>query len=154
MTEKQLKLLDFILPRLSEIYPNGSSLSSLTHEYKKQTNIKFDYKEKTHLINLYNYEYFEYNDSTIDYIIITPDFKDKIDKNGSLSEILNKQNNSELEKQKYEDELKKLQIENARLTNLNLKLQNKHLRRYVIYAIIGFIAGAIVTNWKEILSSF
>ncbi len=37
MTKKQLKLLDFILPKLSEIYPNSASLSSLVREYNKQT---------------------------------------------------------------------------------------------------------------------
>ena len=151
MTEKQLKLLDFILPRLSEIYPNSSSLSSLTHEYKKQSGIEFDYKEEKHIIDLYNYQYFEFNEITNDYIKITPEYKEIIDRHGSLTNYLKEQNDIEKENQKFDDELKMLQVENARLENENLKLQNKHLRRYILYAIVGFIAGVIVTNWKEIL---
>ncbi len=151
MTEKHLRLLDFVLPKLSEIYPNSTGLSSLTHEYKKQTNIKFDYKEEKHIIELYDYLYFEYDSNTNDFIKITPEYKEIIDSYGSLTNYLTEQVNIEKENQKYDDDLKKLQIENARLQNENLKLQNRHLKRYIVYAIIGFIVGVIATNWKEIL---
>ena len=151
MTEKQLRLLDFVLPKLSEIYPESSSLSSLTHEYKKKTDIKFEYKEEKHIIELYDNLYFEYNSITNNYIKITPEYKEIIDRCGSLSNYLTEQENIDKENQKIDNELNILQIENARLQNENLKLQNKHLKRYILYAVIGFVAGVIVTNWKEII---
>jgi hypothetical protein len=43
------------------------------------------------------------------------------------------------------------ELEIQRLTIENLKLQNKQLKRTVLYSIIGFIMGGIITNLKDIL---
>lgn len=44
------------------------------------------------------------------------------------------------------------QTEIDKLTIENLKLQNKQIRNYVFYSIVAFLAGAILTNYKEIWS--
>lgn len=44
------------------------------------------------------------------------------------------------------------QSEIDRLTIENLELQNRQLRRYVIYSIVGFMAGAFVSNLNEIIA--
>lgn len=36
------------------------------------------------------------------------------------------------------------------LTISNLKLQNKHLSRYIFYSIISFVLGVVISNLKEI----
>lgn len=41
-----------------------------------------------------------------------------------------------------------------KLTFDNLRLQNKNLRRTILYAIIGFISGLILTNAKDLLIYF
>ena len=43
------------------------------------------------------------------------------------------------------------ELEIQRLTIENLELQNKQLKRTVLYSIIGFIMGGIITNLKDIL---
>jgi hypothetical protein len=43
------------------------------------------------------------------------------------------------------------ELEIQRLTIENLQLQNRQLKRTVLYSIIGFIMGGIVTNLKDIL---
>lgn len=55
-------------------------------------------------------------------------------------------------KELLELELTKLSIKVAELNAENLKLQNRQLKRYVWYSIIGFIAGAAITNVKGIIS--
>ena len=42
------------------------------------------------------------------------------------------------------------QAEIDKLIIENLKLQNQQIKRYIIYSIVAFIAGAILTNYKEI----
>lgn len=44
------------------------------------------------------------------------------------------------------------EIKIAKLAETNLALQNKHLRTKMLFSVIGFILGVIVTNWKEILT--
>lgn len=36
------------------------------------------------------------------------------------------------------------------LTTENLRLQNRQMKRSILYSIIGFISGAILTNYKEL----
>jgi len=64
-------------------------------------------------------------------------------KNGGLTKIAN-----EIE---YQEMIKDKDNEIRDLTSKNLRLQNKQMKRAVLYSIIGFIAGAIVSNLKEIL---
>ena len=47
--------------------------------------------------------------------------------------------------------IKELELKIKELTVKNLELQNKQMKRTVLYSIIGFLAGAIVTNLKDIL---
>lgn len=61
---------------------------------------------------------------------------------------------AELGIEKYlsnKDSTEKLETEIQRLTIINLKLENRQLRLFVIYSIISFIAGGIITNLKDIL---
>ena len=53
---------------------------------------------------------------------------------------------------KKQDRLDGLEIKIKELTIKNLELENKQLKRYVLYSIISFIAGAIITNLKDILN--
>lgn len=46
------------------------------------------------------------------------------------------------------------QVEIDNLTIENLRLQNKQLKRNVAFSIIGFLAGAILTNLKDIVEYF
>lgn len=36
------------------------------------------------------------------------------------------------------------------LTTENLRLQNRQMKRSILYSIIGFISGAVLTNYKEL----
>lgn len=151
MSEKHLKLLDFILPKLSKIYDNSISLAKLTHEYKKETGIKFNYNEEKYFLDSYDCKYFEYIDGTNDHIKITPETKDIIDNNESLSEYLNQEIKQIQSEQIENHDLKKLQFDNLKLQNENLVLQNKQMKRYILYSAISFVSGAILTNIKDIL---
>lgn len=85
-----------------------------------------------------------YNDP---FIIVVPD--DGIStflKNGGLTKIAIDQEEQNLIRKKEEE------IRN--LTSENLKLQNKQLKRVIVYSIISFVAGAIVSNLEEILTVF
>jgi len=44
------------------------------------------------------------------------------------------------------------QSEIDNLTIENLRLQNKQMKRYILYSILGFIAGGILTNIKDIIN--
>tara|TARA_R110000823_G_C15647639_1_gene470606 strand:+ start:69 stop:527 length:459 start_codon:yes stop_codon:yes gene_type:complete len=57
----------------------------------------------------------------------------------------------EKETSKKENERQELKDEIDRLTKVNLELQNKQMKRYVVYSIIAFVLGAIITNVKDIL---
>jgi len=72
------------------------------------------------------------------YIANSPDIYD-IHKNG-IREYLNENNR-----------IKNLELKIKKLTAINVDLQNKQMKRFVLYAIISFVFGAIVTNLKDIL---
>lgn len=63
-------------------------------------------------------------------------------------ENISNNKNSEFQKEKVRQDLRD---EIDRLTKVNLELQNKQMKRYVVYSIIAFILGAIITNVKDIL---
>jgi hypothetical protein len=150
MTERNLEFLDYILLKLNENYPDGDSINSLAHKYKKDTGKIFDYKDQNHFQELYDNKYFT-NNGNGSYLVITAETKEKIDTYGSLSNYFEEENNLNQSNQKEDEELKKLQTDNLKLQNENLVLQNKHIKRYVLYALVSFIIGAIVTNIKDIL---
>lgn len=85
-----------------------------------------------------------YNDPFV--IVVPEDGIATFLKNGGLSKFAIDQEKLDTTKEK-DDEIRAL-------TAINLRLQNKQMRRAVLYSIIGFIAGAIATNLKDILKLF
>jgi len=65
----------------------------------------------------------------------------------SKTEKENKENDykKETERQNLKDEI-------DRLTKENLELQNRQLKRYILYSAIAFILGALITNIKDIIN--
>lgn len=57
---------------------------------------------------------------------------------------LEEQENIQVNEKELDKRIKKLTLE-------NLELSNKHKKRYILYSIIGFVCGAIVTNIKDII---
>lgn len=55
---------------------------------------------------------------------------------------------------KEKSRVEELDLKIKELIANNLHLQNKQLKRYVLYSIIGFVLGAIVTSLKDILILF
>ncbi len=51
---------------------------------------------------------------------------------------------------KYQQTIREQQEKIATLTEKNLSLQNRQLRRYIIYSIIGAISALILSNLKEV----
>ncbi len=51
---------------------------------------------------------------------------------------------------KYQQTIREQQEKIANLTEENISLQNRKLRRYIIYSIISAIFGAIASNLKEL----
>lgn len=150
MDEEHLKLLDFILPTLSEKYPDSIKIMDLTHQYKKSTGSKFNHKQVSFFVNTYDSIYFN-KSGQLDQLTITTKTKHIIDNFGSLTKYF-EENEKLIQKEKSSsDEITKLKTENLALQNKNLILQNKRLKRHVLYSIISFIAGAILTNIKDIL---
>ncbi|WP_179318002.1 hypothetical protein [Winogradskyella undariae] len=52
---------------------------------------------------------------------------------------------------KHQNKIKDKEREIIKLTAKNLRLQNKQMKRAVLYSIIGFLAGIISANLKDIL---
>ena len=74
--------------------------------------------------------------------------------NNGYAELKGSSNIQFLEKGiNYFDDFNIKELENKilNLTETNLNLQNTHFRRYILYSLISFIAGAILTNVKDIL---
>lgn len=46
-----------------------------------------------------------------------------------------------LKEASYRENYQALQLENVTLSNKNLMLSNSHLKKYVLYAIVGYLAG-------------
>lgn len=152
INKEDLKLLDFILIKLSDIYPDGKPIAKLLHQYEKENNIKnrIESSKAKYIEELYKYKYFEQVGDSFQ-VKIYPETKGIIDNYGSLSKYINEINNAELNKINEDNDLKKLTKYNLELQNEILTLQRKHLNRYVLYSIISFIIGAILTNVKDIL---
>ncbi|CAM4006806.1 hypothetical protein FLSI110296_08845 [Flavobacterium sinopsychrotolerans] len=53
---------------------------------------------------------------------------------------------------KEENRVEELDLKIKELTAINLNLQNKQLKRYILYSVISFVLGAISTNIEEILN--
>ena len=150
MTEKHLLFLDYLLPILSKC-SDGEFIGSIAHKYEKEFCISFDTDEIDHFESLYEYKYFTFPYSFNRTAKITPETKEIIDTYGSLIKYLNIIDESKAIEQARLDDKEKLEIKIAKLTEINLTLQNKQLKSKIWFSIIGFIIGVIATNWKEIL---
>jgi hypothetical protein len=87
MTEKELKFMDYLMPKLSETYPNHLSVSCINDYYKEETGINIDYREINILVDNYDGEYFD-KITPMGHVRITPKWKKIIDQYGSLSDFL------------------------------------------------------------------
>jgi hypothetical protein len=144
------EFLDFSLTKLNEVYPKGEQIRNLAFMYRDETGIWINDKEQSHFLELYNYLHFQQVGTTWTYKI-SADTKTIVDNYGTYSSYIRQLAISQLEKEKEENELKKLQTENLTLQNTLIELQTKQQKRYILYSSISFILGAIVTNGKEIL---
>ena len=76
---------------------------------------------------------------------------DKEKQESELDLKIKEKENLELSLLKYQNDIKDKEREIIDLTDKNLRLQNKQMKRTVLYSIIGFLSGVIVTNLKDIL---
>lgn len=137
MTEVQLKFADQCINTLLKSYPKPNRLSNFINESKFN-----DYEYIIHILerdkfiirNGVRYKITDYGHANID-------------KYGSYSNFISNANANQIESEQKEQ----LDTRIAELTEINLALQNKDLKIRMLYTIIGFILGAIVTNLKEIL---
>jgi len=60
----------------------------------------------------------------------------------------------ENENLEYQKSIRNLNNDIAKLTETNLKLQNKHLKKYILYSVISLIIGVLMANWREIIKLF
>jgi len=86
------------------------------------------------------------------YCIITRNGKNISENGGWLRhlEVEREKNEHEINKNSIEYDNLKLQKEVSLLTVENLKLQNRQMKRYVLYSIVGFVMGIVASNIKEI----
>ena len=105
-----------------------------------------------------SHQFIKNNDERIAIMELLENDHGYVSKKDSLSYVLknegwNFKSFSELENKDVKMmEKEQLEFEIIRLQRENLILNNRKLKRYVIYSIIGFILGAISTNLKEILT--
>ena len=55
---------------------------------------------------------------------------------------------------KEESRVEELDLKIKELTAINLNLQNKQLKRYILYSVISFVLGAVLTNFEMVLKFF
>lgn len=87
MTEKELKFMDYLMPKLSEKYPDHLSVSCVNDDYKEETGINIDWREINILVDACNGKYFV-KTTPNRHVRITPEWKEIIGQYGSLSEFL------------------------------------------------------------------
>ncbi|WP_159018037.1 hypothetical protein [Algibacter sp. L3A6] len=83
-------------------------------------------------------------------VYITQNGRNVLEHN-SWEDYIKSKNNAINESYEIEKERQEQKDEIDRLTKVNLELQNKQMKRYVVYSIIAFVLGAIITNVKDIL---
>ncbi|WP_319231665.1 hypothetical protein [Draconibacterium orientale] len=121
MIEKDLKFLDFILPILSDKYPDHISISELSRKYKKEKGVEIDYRELPIFVDNYNYEYFE-QVTQMRAIRITPEWKERIDIFGSVSLFIERVNEKIEEENNKQKEIEALNKKVSELSIINLGL--------------------------------
>ncbi|WP_417859521.1 hypothetical protein [Xanthomarina gelatinilytica] len=157
MEEKDIGKLDFLLNKMIEtdwlVTANDLHSNGYYDEYKDNTElIEKDFK---YLLSVFSSMGVGEVSMTADAEMVKPNAKAIIfHKNGGFIKYYSdlKENDSKVEiESKKETERQDLRDEIDRLTKVNLELQNKQMRRYVVYSIIAFMLGAIITNVKDIL---
>ena len=131
MKKEHLKLLDFILPILSEKFPNGEHLSTLTWTFKEKFDIEITNQERELFRKLYEYEYFE-SKGNVGMILIIPEIKEIIDKYGLLSNYIKEQVELIKKDNEVKDEERRLNLENLELQNENIKYQKTNRERQFV----------------------
>lgn len=71
--------------------------------------------------------------------------KEVVEKYGGWHKYLELKANHDKKLKQDEEEINRLNSEIAILTKENLTLQNRQLRNYITYSIIGFLTGAFLT---------
>ncbi|PHS63376.1 MAG: hypothetical protein COB12_09510 [Flavobacterium sp.] len=79
------------------------------------------------------------------------DLKNSDLKESNKSDLEVKNLKLENESFEYQKSIRKKEKKIKKLTSENLRLQNRQMKRVVLYSIIGFVAGAIISNLKDIL---
>jgi hypothetical protein len=150
MTNKELIFLDFILPILKDKYPDYFSVSDLNSMYKNQTGIDFGYRELSMFVDKYENIYFE-KVSKMRHLRILTDWIDILDNYDTLSKYLDFEDQKMKKEDEKQKEIESLDKKVRELTIKNLELQNRKLKREILFGIIGFFIAALITNWKDIL---
>ncbi len=148
MIEKDLKFLDFILPILSEMYPQNKSITYLSRQYGRETNIKYEYNELKILVDENEYLVKE---TPMYSVRIDSDWKAIIDIHGSLSKYLEFENEKIEVQNKKQNEIEALNKKISELSITNLELQNRQIKTRIIYSIIGAIGMLVLSEWRNIL---
>jgi hypothetical protein len=137
MNEYELKYADYCIKRLHESYPKSNTLKGW-----------LDKKEVVgweKLLAILEDEGWIEPDGL--WWKLSSSVLSTLSKHGSYSkhqEYLSEQDDL---KKKFDE----LNVENAKLTRVNLNLQNRKLKRDFIVGILGILVGFILANWKDIL---
>lgn len=118
MTEKELNFLDYLLPKLSDAYPNRLSASCINDKYKEETGIDIDYREINILVDKYDGEYFE-KTTPMRHVRITSEWDERIKIFGSLSHFLKRINEKNKEENNSTINESSITIENLILGDNN-----------------------------------
>jgi hypothetical protein len=154
MNEKHLLFLDYLLPILSTKYPDGDFIDSIAYKYEKEYNIVFDMNELAFFESSYENKYFTFPYSNLNRTaIITPETKEIIDRDGSLSKYRSINAESKAQEQAKVDMKEQLETElaksNIEANKLNAKIaeqnsQNESKNRIAMWVNISIGALNIV----------
>jgi|26BtaG_2_1085354.scaffolds.fasta_scaffold00362_5 hypothetical protein len=160
LTQKDIKKLDFILDKMIEtgwlVTANDLHLKGYYDEHNDDIyKIEKDFK---YLLSVFSTMNIGEVSMTADAEMVRPNDKAILfHRNGGFKEYVENLSSHKKNKEenfKKEKERQNLSDEINRLTKVNLELQNKQMKRYILYSVISFILGAITTNIKSILNMF
>lgn len=159
LLKNDIKVLDFIINEV--LFKNSVNEHNLVENGLISNDLKINFqtrktesstKEFKRLISiLKEYNVCDILETKDDIIISFNDLTLSFQNSGGFKKLF-KEQKLKRKKDRLEFDNLKLQNEVSELTKINLSLQNKHLKRYILYSLISFIAGAILTNGKDILN--
>lgn len=157
LTEKDVEKLDFILDKMIEtdwlVTANDLHINGYYDEYNDDIyKIEKDFR---YLLSVFSTMGIAEVSMNKDAEMVRPNdkailfhkkggFKKQVENSITEKENKKKESKKETERQSLKDEI-------DRLTKENLELQNQQLKRYILYSVIAFILGALITNIKDIL---